>query len=220
MSCLPLIVECAYCHRQFEHPIRPGRRRLYCRRSCRQRAYECRRHLLAPARPHPYDHPTTNDGRVRRRPEWVEGTTRYVFGKLHIVLPGAMDGKGRFPTMCGLQAHPNSARPFSTLRAGACRTCCRLSATRQPTGKLRPHHDLLATQGHLVNIAVELRRADRRSVDEGLPVQTDQLRDLITRSLEPVRQLLLPSLETSPAGDPGPKDRAPWLSSGRPPAQA
>ena len=46
-----------------------------------------------------------------------------------------------------------------------------------------------------MNIAVELRRADRRSVDEGLPVQTDRLRDLLTRSLEPVGPLLLPSVE-------------------------
>jgi hypothetical protein len=36
--------ECAWCHEAFHQPA-TGRRRLYCKRTCRQRAYEERRAL-------------------------------------------------------------------------------------------------------------------------------------------------------------------------------
>lgn len=35
---------CEHCGRGFERPVGVGRPRRYCRRSCRQRAYERRRH--------------------------------------------------------------------------------------------------------------------------------------------------------------------------------
>lgn len=34
---------CRWCGRSFGAPVGPGRPRLYCRRSCRQREYEARR---------------------------------------------------------------------------------------------------------------------------------------------------------------------------------
>lgn len=39
------IVECAHCGRTFVATSGPGRPAKYCRRSCRQRAFEQRRHI-------------------------------------------------------------------------------------------------------------------------------------------------------------------------------
>ena len=180
-----LTVECAYCSKEFTHPRRPGRRRVYCRRSCRQRAYEHRHHIAPRPRPHPAGSPTTNDARATPPPSYAEGHTRFIYGKHHAVITGPPDGKHRFPTLCGLHAHPGP-RSFSHLRGDSCKTCAAISHTRPPTTAHRPQHQLLAAQHHLTQTANGWRRAQHFGTDQ----DPETLSNLLRHALEPVGKLI------------------------------
>ncbi len=177
-----LIVECAHCHTEFPHARRPGRRRLYCRRSCRQRAYEHRSRMAPTPRPYPYDHPTTNDGRRTPPLSFPEGHTQFMGGKHHAVIIGPPDGKHRFPTLCGLNAHPG-IRPFSNVRPESCKTCTRLALVRPPTNPHRPQFELLAIRHHLSQSVNALRNAQCTGGDSNPRV----LLEILHRALQPVR---------------------------------
>ena len=195
-------VECAHCHRWFQHPWRSGRRRIYCRRSCRQRAYECRRQLLPPARPAhlgPTD-PTTTERPVHRPPaQWLEGQSRPVFGRLHALLSGAPDSRGRFPTLCGTHARPG-IRAFSELRPTSCRTCSRLARVRPAPSPCRPAFEWLSTKGHLVQVGRALAMAERSAEQPTIAT----LQSLLRRALEPVlNDLVIAAARDSTTGPPG-----------------
>ena len=181
-------VECAYCHRWFSHVRRAGRRRIYCRRSCRQRAYECRRQLRVPPRPEELgpQTPTTTERNFRPRHEWIDGQRTFALGPFHAMLSGAPDSRGRLPTVCGTHAQPSSGRAFSALRPESCKTCAHLIIGRTPPSTSRPTYDLLCTQGHLVQVANALALADQL----GAGNDPSGLRRLVERALEPVRSQL------------------------------
>ena len=193
-----LIVECAHCHTDFPHARRSGRRRLYCRRSCRQRAYEHRCRTAPPPRPHPFDHPTTNDGFAPTTACYAEGRTRFIFGKGHAVVAGPPDGKHRFPTLCGLQAVPGG-RPFSNVRPDSCKSCVRLALRRPPTNSSRPHQTLLATQHHLMQTA----NAWRLARNTGHDADARTLSQLLQHALEPIARLTLSVPRSTWPGDGG-----------------
>jgi hypothetical protein len=118
--------ECLHCHSWFVVARRPGRPRIYCRRSCRQRAYEYRHgaRVLPPPR-------------ARRvssvRPQAFElGVGRPDRpGKRHALRTATpADDHGRRSTLCGALARP-TPQPFSRYTTDACRTCLRLAAKHQ-----------------------------------------------------------------------------------------
>ncbi len=107
---------------------RPGRPRLYCRRSCRQRAYEHR---------HGFEHHRT----VRALPGQARGETwsgtgyeRSISGlvaqhrKVHALRTSVRPEGRRRETLCGLLAAPLAGQHFNTNHQRACKTCASVAA--------------------------------------------------------------------------------------------
>ena len=112
---------CSWCASEFAIARRPGRPRLYCRQSCRQRAFEHR---------HGFEHQRT----VRPLPGQVSGDswsgTGYErggsiapFGKTHALRTNARPEGRRRETLCGLLAPPIAGQHFTTFHPRACDTC-------------------------------------------------------------------------------------------------
>jgi hypothetical protein len=112
---------CAWCATEFTIACRPGRPRLYCNHTCRQRAYEHR---------HGFEHERT----VRPLPGQVSGDawtgTGYErggsmapFGKSHAMRTSVRPEGSRRETLCGLLARPISGQHFTPMHPRACRTC-------------------------------------------------------------------------------------------------
>ena len=119
---------CAFCAKEFAVVCRPGRPRLYCSRTCRQRGYEHR---------HGFVHERT----VRPLPAQARGETWSGTGYERSIT-GSFDGSGRVhamrtsvrpegrrrETLCGVLAAPHSGQHFSTRQPRACKTCSTVAA--------------------------------------------------------------------------------------------
>lgn len=112
---------CSWCATEFAIARRPGRPRLYCNHTCRQRAYEHR---------HGFEHQRT----VRPLPgqavgdEWSgtgyeRGGSIAPFGKTHALRTSVRPEGRRRQTLCGLLARPIAGQYFSSLHPRACRVC-------------------------------------------------------------------------------------------------
>ena len=120
---------CAFCAKEFAVVCRPGRPRLYCSRSCRQRAYEHR---------HGFVHERT----VRPLPAQARGETWSGTG-YERSLTGSFDGSGRVhamrtsvrpegrrrETLCGALAAPHPGHHFNTRQPRACKTCTSVASS-------------------------------------------------------------------------------------------
>ncbi|MCU1393843.1 MAG: hypothetical protein JWM34_2271 [Ilumatobacteraceae bacterium] len=159
--------QCAWCANHFVIARRPGRPRLYCRQSCRQRAYERRsgagvlppsdRIIMRPGgpiAPHRHDRPAYERGRIR------PGTGRH-----HAMRPaGIVDDQGRRFTLCGLLARGTSGS-FSEYEDGACLTCTMVSRARPPARPVRVSNELAALRALLDVAAADLDRCVRAGSD-------------------------------------------------------
>ena len=104
---------CPWCSTQFEAVYRPGRPRIYCRLSCRQRSYERRRGLGV--LPPPDRIIMTNTGPLAALPNRFPGYERgYAWGldtRAHALRPAGITEHGeRRLTLCGTLARPVPAR--------------------------------------------------------------------------------------------------------------
>jgi hypothetical protein len=153
--------QCLWCHTAFS--IRPGagRKRLYCRTSCRQRAYERRKGLgvLPPPerlvmRPGgPLSHLPT------RVPAYEAGGRVHEGGKIHALRPAGIAGRGeKRATLCGIRRSPNGRLFVPSDSPNVCRTCARVADLRPPARAVRPSSDLAAYRAQLDAIAVRLSR--------------------------------------------------------------
>lgn len=150
--------ECLWCAREFVVERRPGRPRLYCRQSCRQRAYERRAGLgvVPPVdrrimRPNP-----VLTGLARGVAAYERGTVWTPDGKLHAMRPAAFtDRHGRRATLCGCLAVPRG-RPFAPVHPNSCETCVAVAALRPPAQPLAPSAQLAALRAYLDLVAVWL----------------------------------------------------------------
>lgn len=106
-------VACAHCGRPITIVDRPGPVPRYCRRSCRQRAYEAR---------------TANAATVAVDHHFDAGLSRS--GRVHALHPNfpAAHADGTRPTLCGTTARP-SRRQF-TASPSSCARCIRAAANR------------------------------------------------------------------------------------------
>lgn len=116
---------CAHCARTFSHASRPGPAPRYCRRSCRQRAYEARAAATTVA--------------VVHHPDACVSTS----GRMHALDPARPDPRadGTRTTMCGTKARPNHLAFASS--PDSCARCARAAASRTITDHL-PARDLAA----------------------------------------------------------------------------
>jgi hypothetical protein len=154
----PTSRECSWCHTTFALRVGPGRKRIYCNQSCRQRAYERRRGLgvLPPpevliARPGgPLGH------LPQRRPRYEAGGMAYARNKVHALRPGGYaDNADRRPTLCGLLRAP-TGRPFVFIEGRSCLTCDSVQLLRPAARSLRVSNELAALRTQLDNVATRL----------------------------------------------------------------
>ena len=155
---------CGWCGNTFPIVKRPGRPLIYCRHSCRQRAYERRRGLgvlpppdriiMQPGGPLAHLRPLAN--------RYECGSTGYNQGRqrTHSMRPSGIAGNdGKRLTLCGLLAH-SRPRPFSRFIPDACLTCITVAHIREPARSLRSSDDLAALRSLLDAAAIEVSRSD------------------------------------------------------------
>jgi hypothetical protein len=127
---------------------RPGRPRLYCRRACRQRAYEHR-------------HGFTHQRSVRPLPgqlpggSWTgTGYERAVapFGKAHALRPSVRAEGTRRETLCGLLARPSGGHHFTTSDHRACTTCTQVTNNNPLRYGINPSNELATLRSLLQDI--------------------------------------------------------------------
>ena len=122
----PPTLACAHCGQAFTHTGRPGPTPRYCRRSCRQRAYEAR---------------TATNAVVAVVHHLDAGLSAK--GRTHALDPARPDphADGARQTLCGTTARPNK-RSFSAT-PNSCARCARAAASRTITDHI-PARDLAA----------------------------------------------------------------------------
>ncbi|MCU1388236.1 MAG: hypothetical protein JWL72_1574, partial [Ilumatobacteraceae bacterium] len=164
---------CGWCTNRFVVVRRPGRPLIYCKQSCRQRAYERRRGLgVLP----PPDRIVTRPGgplaHLRPRPGAYEmGRIRYGAdpGKLHAMRPaGITDVRGRRLTLCGLLARPVT-RDFAPGREESCLTCELVTRVRPSARPIRLTEDLAALRSLIDVAAVEMSRSQASQHEQRPP---------------------------------------------------
>jgi hypothetical protein len=156
----PLIErQCLWCHTSFVVRTGPGRKRLYCRVSCRQRAYERRtglgvlpppeRLIMRPGGPLAH--------LPNRVPAYEAGGRVHEGGKIHALRPADMAGPGeKRATLCGIRRSPNGRLFVPSDAPHVCRTCARVADLRPAARAVRPSSDLAAYRAQLDAIAVRL----------------------------------------------------------------
>jgi len=152
--------DCLWCRTVFTLRNGPGRKRLYCKVSCRQRAYERRRGLGV--FPPPEQLITRPGGPLAHLPNRF---TRYEAGgwstggrrKVHALRPAGFAEAGeRRATLCGHIARPN-ARLFNDGDPDrTCQTCVRIARLRPPARRAFPSSDLAAYRAQLERVVAEL----------------------------------------------------------------
>ena len=116
---------CAWCAAEIAVVRRPGRPRLYCGHTCRQRAYE-HRHGFVHARtvlPLPGQQ---EPGERWEGSGYELGVVAATNGAQHALRTSVRPEGPRRQTVCGLLARPVPGRHFNGLRGHACRTCSSL----------------------------------------------------------------------------------------------
>ena len=156
----PTTRECLWCAREFLVERRPGRPRIYCRRSCRQRAYERRAGLgVVP----PVDRRIMQPNPVLTRNTrgtvaYERGTVWSPDGKFHAMRPAAFtDHLGRRAALCGCLAVPRGI-PFAPVHPNTCRTCAGVAELRPCGQPLAPSAQLAGLRAYLDLAAVWLSR--------------------------------------------------------------
>ena len=162
-TCRPSTRTCAWCSTEFVAAYRPGRPRIYCSDSCRQRAYERRSGLgVLP----PPDRLIMSDflplaHLPNRFPGYERGQVWALSGKAHAMRPAGITERGeRRLTLCGLLARPVN-RSFHRSAADACLTCARVERLRPSARAVRTSADLAALRYLLDLAAVEISRRER-----------------------------------------------------------
>ena len=114
---------CRWCGREVAD-AGMGRRRQYCRQSCRQRAYEHR---------HGFEHrrtirplPGQVSGDVWSGTGYERGGSIAPFGKTHAMRTSVRPEGRRRETLCGVLVAPLNGQHFTPLRPRACKSCTAL----------------------------------------------------------------------------------------------
>jgi hypothetical protein len=156
----PPLRACLWCQQAVEVIRRPGRPRLYCRRSCRQRAYE--RRSVTAWLPPPARLPAPLPRRVppgfQKLPGYERGTIGPMNGLAHAMrTAGLAQPHNRRPTLCGILARP--ARDwFRPADPDSCFTCAAVAAARPLDRPVEPSTDLAHLRAVLERVEVERQR--------------------------------------------------------------
>lgn len=151
---------CLWCRTTFTLRQGPGRKKIYCKVSCRQRAYERRRGLGV--FPPPEQLITRPGGPLGHLPNRF---TRYEAGgmtvqrgyKIHAMRPaGYAEAGERRATLCGLKRRPNGQTFNEGPIERTCQTCVQIARIRPPARRQFPSSDLAAYRAQLDAIGMQL----------------------------------------------------------------
>lgn len=152
--------DCLWCKTTFTLRHGPGRKKIYCRVSCRQRAYERRRGLGV--FPPPEQLITRPGGPLAHLPNRF---ARYEAGgmtvqrnyKIHAMRPaGYAEAGERRATLCGLKRRPNGQTFNEGSVERTCQTCAMIARIRPPARRPFPSSDLAAFRAQLDSIGMQL----------------------------------------------------------------
>ena len=153
---------CLWCRTVFVLRSGPGRKKLYCKVSCRQRAFERRRGLGI--FPPPEQLITRPGGPLSHLPNRY---TRYEAGgmlvnirrKVHALRPAGFAEPGeRRATLCGLKKRPNTRLFNEGPVERPCQTCLKIAKLRPPARRPYPSSDLAAYRAQLDAVGMQLSR--------------------------------------------------------------
>jgi hypothetical protein len=133
---------CAWCANEYPIAQRPGRPRLYCNHTCRQRAYEHRHGFThqRTTRPLPGQTPGetwTGTGYERSYTGLFPGN-----GRVHAMRTSVRPERHRRETLCGLLAPPLPGHHFNTGHQRACATCTTITTTNPLRYGINPSNEL------------------------------------------------------------------------------
>lgn len=137
---LPAHRDCAWCAQPIPVVLRPGRPRLYCNRSCRQRAYEFRHGFCH--RRTPRSLPGQRYGDVTAATGYERGGTVLLGRKAHAMRPSVRPEGPRRETLCGVLARPTPGRWFNPFEKGSCRRCSALTERHPLRVGISPSNEL------------------------------------------------------------------------------
>jgi hypothetical protein len=175
MTSPPNSFDCHWCGTCFlrRHPT--GRRPLYCRRTCRQRAYEHRRRGAFVA-----GLPAVPAALPVKPSQWPSYEMGNGYDVRHALRPdGVPDRTGARPTLCGARARkvrPNFQPRVYGPRDGMplCRTCQRIALSHPAARTVDPANDLA-----VMTALVGRLRATHRAGNEDLRPPVTELLDLV-----------------------------------------
>ena len=151
---------CLWCSTVFTLRQGPGRKKIYCKVSCRQRAYERRRGLGV--FPPPEQLVARPGGPLSHLPNRF---TRYEAGgmtvnhlyKVHALRPaGYAEAGERRATLCGLKPRPFNQTFNDGLVEHTCQTCVKIARLRPPARRVFPSSDLAAYRAQLDAVGMQL----------------------------------------------------------------
>jgi hypothetical protein len=162
---------CEWCGTDFSRPHPRGRRPLYCKRTCRQRAYEERRRgAFALGLPK-----ATMFERLHPDPKLYQAGTGGEYQHVaHALRPdGYADHIGFRPSLCGTRVNPSN-RPFYPDTSLSCRrncvTCTRVAKRFPLERRIDPLSDI-----GTATAMIGMLRATRGAPEPVLREQVDQL---------------------------------------------
>ncbi|MEO6158093.1 MAG: hypothetical protein ABIQ39_10725 [Ilumatobacteraceae bacterium] len=135
---------CTWCAAEFPIVYRPGRARLYCNHTCRQRAYEHR-------------HGFRHDRTVRRLPGQTSleprpahlgsghergGHSYNPKSKIHALRTSVRPERGRRETLCGTLSSPMPGKPFLATHPNVCRVCAQIANDNPLEFPIQPSNEL------------------------------------------------------------------------------
>jgi hypothetical protein len=173
---------CLWCQQPVTVIRRPGRPRLYCRASCRQRAYERRSTTawLPPPAPLPPPSPRRIPPGLAALPGYERGTVGPMRGVAHAMrTSGLSQPHNRRPTLCGVLARATRDW-FRPDERASCRTCAAVAAARPLDRPVDASADLAHLRAVLDRVEIERQR--------GLPPNAlDELLRRACRTAHPER---------------------------------
>lgn len=152
--------ECLWCRTVFELRQGPGRKKIYCKVSCRQRAYERRRGLgVFPPPEQLIIRPGGPLGHLPNRFTRYEagGMTVNHMYKVHALRPaGYAEAGERRATLCGLKRRPYNQTFNEGPVEHICQTCVKIARIRPPARRAFPSSDLAAYRAQLDAVGMQL----------------------------------------------------------------
>jgi hypothetical protein len=144
---------CAWCAADVPIVRRPGRPRLYCGHTCRQRAYEHRHGFTHRRSPRPLPgQPTAEANTAPTSHGYERGGSIAPFGQTHALRTSVLPEGRRRQTLCGLLALPIQGQHFHPNDRRACKTCRTITSNNPLAHPINASNELSAIRAVITDV--------------------------------------------------------------------